>query len=147
MAEFEQSPADVLVEYLVTATSVVTLPTLRLDWPVFVGSLPNDPDNAVSVRDGGGSMDGRSHKTGDVFEHPGIQITVRGKEQQVSWSKANELAGALKLIRGQSVVFNGNTYRLLNAMKTTPVLYLGEEETKRRVSFGLNYNLTIRMES
>lgn len=49
-------------------------------WTVFPIQMEEDPDDAIQVTDTSGYMHGRSHVTGIVGEHYGIQILVRGSE-------------------------------------------------------------------
>src|SRR5678816_1809962 len=62
------------------------------DWPVFVGYLPDLPDNAICVYDTAGRLDGRIMRTGEQIEHAGIQTRVRGLNYLAVQAKALAIA-------------------------------------------------------
>lgn len=62
-------------------------------WPVFVGTRPPDPSNAVTVYDTGGNQ-----ANADVpLYDPTIQISVRSVEYFAGYDKASEIRDALIL--------------------------------------------------
>lgn len=115
-------------------------------WPVFVGLLTDQPDEAIGVYDTAGKIDGRIMLTGEQVEHPGVQVMVRSPAYLLAVNKAQEIAGAFDLTKGSVVELeSGDIYTLLNISRTGAILPLGMgEDDRRRYHFSINAITTIR---
>jgi hypothetical protein len=148
----EHTPAHIIQAHLLTVSGLGVNPATnrRDDWPIYRSRMPEAveiKDNAIAVVDTGGTTDGRLHQTGETVEHPGIQISVRAKNEQVGFLKATSLAAALDNIRRVIIDIDGVEYKIQSANRTSPVLSLGQEvEKTRRWMFSLNAILTITKE-
>lgn len=119
------------------------------EWPVFVGILPDQPDNAISCYDTAGIMNGRIMRTGEQVEHPGLQIMVRSPDYLSAINKANAIALALDQQSDVVVQMESNRfYRIQNISRAGAILPLGlNEDDRRRYHFSINAVLTIHPES
>lgn len=136
------SPAEVLRVALV-AYAVGVLPSAGGDWPIYVGHLPDEPDDAICVYDTGGVRNGRLQGSGTSIEKPGWQIRVRADAHTDAHAKMKEVQGILDTIRRLQVVVGGVGYTIAAVTQTSGVLSLGQEpDAKRRIAFTLNGTLT-----
>lgn len=80
-------------------------PTGAHDWPAYAGDEPDQPDNCVTVYRSADQLDGRVLSTGQNLKHPGIQIKVRGRTDDLAGLKAEALEDDLtKYATDQTVV-------------------------------------------
>lgn len=119
------------------------------NWAVFVGFVPDDPDNAIVVFDTAGMPDGRLMTTGERIEHPGIQIRVRGLEYAVTRNRAEAIALALDAQHNAEIDLDEESvsasYIVQNITRTGMIMPLGAEESdRRRFHFTINAILTLR---
>jgi hypothetical protein len=114
------------------------------DWPISYDTIANAPDNALCVYNTDGRLDGRIMNTGEVVEHPGIEIKIRGTGSGVAYRKAVSLANFLDTICGAPVAIDAKRYILAAITRTTPVLRLGQEEGQQRFLYTINAILTVR---
>lgn len=113
-------------------------------WPIFVGFLPNSPDNALCVYDTAGVMDGRVMRSGERVEHPGVQIRVRALDYLAARTKAIDIATALDAQIRTEITVDALTYRINNISRAGAILPVGVEETDRqRHHFTINAITTI----
>ncbi len=114
-------------------------------WPVFVGFLPDRPDNAVCIYDTAGKLDGRIMRSGEQVEHPGIQVRVRGLEYVETREKTEEIARALDAqVRTAITVAPSQNHIIHNISRSGGIIPIGMEETdRRRYSFTINAMTTI----
>jgi|SRR6185503_6369049 len=136
------SPSDIIRQALIDLSLVDT----SEGWSVFVGFFPDTPDEAVCVYDTAGVLDGRLMVTGEVIEHPGIQIRVRGKSYPAVWSKITEITKGLDVIKKLSVVFSEEeAYTVHNVSRSGAILPMGIDEigNRRLHNFAANMTVTI----
>ena len=88
------SPAEIVRNLLVNM-GAGTLPAAGGSWPISCDQRLDTPDNAITINDTDGRKDGRSMPTGEVFEHPGIQIEVRSGVRGTGFTKAKAIATLL----------------------------------------------------
>lgn len=133
----QNSPAEILRAYLVTAGLVVLSPDT--DWYAYVSNLPNNPDNAVVLYDTEPMRDGKFN-TGEIVQHYGVEVLVRSRDWSVGWAKINAIAGVIDTVKRTLVVCDGNNYMVQAITRTSGPTDLGEESvgTKRRRVFSLN---------
>lgn len=145
------TPADVLAEALAQAGTVVrpdAVPAGQTPtWPVYVGHLPDSPDNAVAVYDTSGTPDGRIMKTGETIRHPGFQVRTRARTHQEAYQKLLQIAEAIDAIRRLVVALDGTGYTIAAATRTGDLLPLGQEpDSKKRDGFTLNGTITYQQQ-
>lgn len=118
-------------------------------WPVYVGSLPDQPDNAIAVFDTAGTQEGRIMASGEKIIHPGIMVVVRNQDYIAGMSKTVAIARALDGVRGRFVqtVVDGNTedWKILNISRQGDVNPLGiGDDDRQRYHFSVNAITTIK---
>lgn len=103
-------------------------------YPCFVGSMPDENDWAVRIRDIGGRLFGRAARTDKNLVHCGVDVLVRSRDY-TGFMKANAIAAAmdqqLSPYRTQ-VPEDGSTYDVQSVSRVSPVVSLGEEQGKKR---------------
>lgn len=149
MTTLNHSPAEILAQHLY-GTGVVTDPVDEGAWPAYVGHLDDSPDDAVCVYDTTGTQDGRDQNTGETFDHPGIQVRVRGFDYVEAYKKAAKLEAELDKVKQSAVTLYdsdgaGTTYNIHAATRTTPAAPLKQpkQEEDHRPQFTVNAKLTI----
>jgi hypothetical protein len=104
-------------------------------WPVYYAIEPSAPDNCQQVIDTDGQFDGRSMIDGDLWEHDGFQLLVRGRTHKVGWAQANLVRDtfAVNVYRNDVVTVDGNFYRVQAVTHISRILALGFDapNTKR----------------
>lgn len=151
MSSKAHSPAEILREALVDVKEGM-LPSKykggNNSWPIFVGHLPEEPDNAVCIYDTTGVRDGRIQESGENIDHPGFQVRVRGKDHPTAYKKIKEIQDAITLFSMTEAVIGIYTYKIHSATRTGTIISLGQEvDRKRRAEFTLNGILTITEET
>jgi len=115
----------------------------------YVAFFPEEPDIALCVYDTDPRKDGRLMRSGEQIEHPGIQITIRGKAYVETWQFARDVALQLDSVRRVSVALTSEgAYLVHNVSRSSGVLSLGMETvgSKRRHFFTINATLTVSEE-
>ena len=135
-------PADIIRQLLID----LSLADTSDGWEVFVGFFPDEPDKALCVYDTAGVLDGRIMATGEVIEHPGIQIRVRAKSYTEVWGKITEVVRALDGVNKVSIVFSEEeAYTVHNVSRSGAILPMGLDEVgnRRLHNFAANMTVTI----
>lgn len=143
------SPAEVAAAYIIEVIQLLTDPDVKEEWPLYVGHMVdgnNVEDNAASIKDSPGSLDGKSLRSGEVSQHFGLQLKIRCVDYAEGWKKIENVAVELDGVdSGATIEVNGTTYEIENFSRTSPVVPLGQEEKgKKRDRFVVNYKLAIR---
>ena len=120
-------------------------------WPVFVGFLPDRPDNAILVMDTAGKLDGRIMRTGEQIAKPGIQVRLRSLDYAVAQLKAKQIALMLDSQMRSEVSLDGmapadldGIYTIHNISRSGDILPMGVEEGDRpRHHFSVNAMVTV----
>lgn len=113
-------------------------------YEVFVNHLPDKPDKAVVIVDTPfGRLEDRSMSTGEVDEHPTVQITVRGRTDQETADTLRSIWTILKAVY-MLPVSGGETVQSIT--KTTTMSSLGQEIQNRRVRYTQQFRMTILSE-
>ena len=136
------NPAQV-IQYALVAAGVGHLPAIGVTWPVYNSQLNDKPDGALCVYNTSGILDGRL-MAGTVIEHQGIQIRVRAAIDADALVKIKAVAAALDSFKNTEVVIGASTYTIQNASRKSPIIGLGVEDGTKRVSYTINYTLTLR---
>ena len=138
------SPAEIIRNLLVNL-GAGTLPSAGGVWPISTDQRLDAPDNVMTINDTDGKRDGRVMPTGEVVEHPGIQIEVRSGTRGVGFTKTKAVATLLdEEVYNETVTINGTTYNITNVSRSGGVLSIGKETpTSKRVLFTVNATVTI----
>jgi hypothetical protein len=137
-----RSPADIIYHFL----------TQSLSDPgqLFVAFFPDVPDEAVSIYDTAGKLDGRMMRTGEQIEHYGVQIQVRGKVYSETFDRARSIALLLDQVKKESIaVESSEVYVLHNVSRSGAIIPVGIETVndRRRHLFTINMTITISQEN
>lgn len=103
MPALTHSPAQVTAQALADLGTASALGG-KLDWAAYYAAEPNAPErvltvfNTAPVADGGG----RSMPDGEMLQHWGVQVRVRGRSDEDAWRKADQVRAALT--EGNAVV-------------------------------------------
>jgi len=146
-AALETSVISILAAYIINNLSLMTDPSDGNDWPLYISSMPdgdNIETNCGAIYDTAGVLDGKL-SSGEVIQHPGIQLRIRSDDYETGYAKIEAIALALDDVSWDTIVVGGNTYLLQNISRTTSVVPLGSERGyKRRFVFTVNFLITIR---
>ena len=119
--------ADDIAEYLEDQS----LGTVGTD--IFVGQLPDDPDNAICVAQTAG-------KPPDYLgaqEYAGIQIRVRNTDHDTGYALANNI---LDLLHGaHSLTLETRPYHRIDAQGSVSGPQIDPNDSEGRVEFTLNF--------
>jgi hypothetical protein len=136
------SAAEVVLEWLISKNHA-TRYNAQKQWPIWLGQMPTEPDNTLTVYDTMGVKDGRLMPTGTTLIHPGIQVRCRNSDYNLGWNKLEEIRVAFDNVKGDTVTLRSRTYKLQNISMPTGVIPLGQELGKVRQLFTLNALVTI----
>jgi len=141
----KHTTAQILTKYLM-GKGIIETPSKQAIWPGFISHLPGGKDvqQAVALSDTQGMNDGRIMRTGEVIEHPGLQIRVRSRDFETSFQKATEAADSLSSVIRQSVTMKDNTsYLINNVSRFSSILPMGVEPETRLFLCSVNFTATI----
>lgn len=142
------SPAEIICAAL-AMQGVCSLPgnltgPLTGLWPVYVGQLPDSPDNAAAVYDLAGVADGRLMRDGTHVIHPGWQVRVRATDYPTAYNKASAIKTALEGFRNFQVAIVGVSYTIAAITLQGGILSMGmEPDARKRNNFALNGSITL----
>ncbi|GIW60122.1 MAG: hypothetical protein KatS3mg087_1188 [Patescibacteria group bacterium] len=128
---------------------LVSSPDAGGDWPCYIDSLPDEPDNAIAAISVSGVLLGKDILIGDIFEYHGLQLLARSNSPVDGFVKLSNIMSVLTKITNALVQLqehNGTatiTYRIQNYSPKTPVAKLGPEQTSHRFLFSSNYDVTV----
>jgi len=140
----DHSPAQVIAKLLFDQ-GVFDAPPSD-EWPLYVGHLPGDKTvrQAASIVDTAAQMEGRILATGEVIEHPGLQIRTRSSSHPSAYQKVVQAAEALSGVNRIGVrMEDGTWYTVHAASRFSSILAMGLEEETRLWNFSVNYTITI----
>jgi hypothetical protein len=131
---------DVGIGYLPSGTVPAT------GWRVYSPFMPDDRDRAIAVANTSPVLDGSIAATGEVIEHPGIQVKVRdaagnhdpGHEKGLAVQKA-----LTESLRRATVVVGGKTFILFKFTLSAGLTFVGLEEQNNRPWWVINGTLTV----
>jgi hypothetical protein len=123
----DHSPAQVIQHYLIDQ-GLAFDPADGVDWAVYHGHRPPEPDNCVTLYDVPGTKDGRKMVGGEVQEHVGIQIAVRSTNVAAAYLKCKNILINFDSQVNRTLVSIGSvTYRIQSISRTTDVINAGRE--------------------
>ena len=137
--------AQIITKYLI-GEGIIESPTKLAIWPGYISHLPGGKSvqQAVALSDTQGVNNGRIMKTGEVIEHPGLQIRVRSRDFETSFKKATEAADKLSTTIRETVTMNdGSKYLINNVSRFSSILPMGVEPETRLFLCSVNFTATI----
>jgi len=142
-----RSVISILAAYIIETLSLMTDPSDGDDWPLYISSMP-DGDNVKTdcgaIYDTAGVLDGKL-SSGEVVQHPGIQLCIRSDDYETGYAKIEAIALALDDICWNTITISGDTYLLQNISRVSAVVPLGSERGyKRRFLFTVNFLCSLR---
>jgi len=136
------SPAQITVQAL-TDDGIMDSPSSGGDWPLYVDHLPKTKQCAA-IRTTAGISDGRIMKTGEVIDHPGIQVRVKGHTYEDANQKCWAIADYFSKLKYKLVVLSdGFGYTIQAVSRFSPILPLGVEEGTGLYIFSCNFTVTL----
>lgn len=145
--DLNHSPSDI-IKHLLVNESVGTLVSAAGTWPIFDSYERDDPDDAITMYDTAGNIDGRNMVNGETQHHYGIQARVRGKDKTTGWLKAQSIISFFDDVERNMVVISSSTYLVQAVHVTSGVIPLGADaSSSRRRLFTINALVTLRMTS
>jgi hypothetical protein len=138
----KHSGAAVMGAYLLTQ-GIFSDPQFNRPWPLFINSLPDQPNQVAVVYTVPGMIDGREMRAGTI-EHPGFQVMLRAAKNVSIDAQGVQLNAALDAIDNEIIHLGDTTYLLLAMKRTTPLIPIGEEVGGGRLLFTLNGTLTYK---
>ncbi len=140
----ERSVISILAAYIINNLSLMTDPSDDTDWPLHISHLPDIKINCGAIYDTAGILDAKL-ESGEVVEHPGIQLSIRSDDYETGFAKIEEITLALDDVNWDTIVIGGTTYLLQNISRTSPIVPLGSERGfQRRFVFTVNFLVTLR---
>lgn len=138
------SPSKVF-QYMLVQLSLGTLPVpgVAADWRVYRQALTNDNRNAIFIFGTTPEQDGRL-MSGQVIEHPGIQIRIRGMTDEDAEVKGMAIESALAGVKHLTVPVGGNNYLVESFKKTSGLTFIFQEEVGNRRHYTINGTITVR---
>lgn len=108
-----------------------------LDWDIWIGKQPNEPDRAITIYDSGG----QNLNPRWLLDYPTVQVRVRGGQGDyaVAGNKAKEIQN---LLVGQESYTAANTDRIVHVNALGDVGFVGWGD-KDRPEFVFNLRLII----
>ncbi len=137
---------DQIIQYLIRDLGLGTLPEDNDTWPIFCSRVIEDPDNQIATVRTAGILQGRRQPTGEVIEHYGVQITVRGTTHLIGSAKIQTIATTFsESVLRDSVTVDSSVYAVQSITIASGPIPLGDEspESKRQI-FTLNITAAIR---
>lgn len=140
------SPAHIVSRILI-AEGLASDPTPTVGvWPVIVGREIDKPDNAVTIRNTTGRDNGFIQYSGELTEMPGIQIRVRGVDENVAHTKARRIAVTLdEGVREEIAVIDDSVYLVHSVDRVGGVISLGRESQASRHLFTINFVVSLTL--
>jgi len=137
------SPAQIF-QQLLADLSLGSLPDDMNDWPVYVGGIPDAPEELIVVSDAGG-VSGSKGMTGQKTDYGAVQVRARSIEYDTVWQKIEAVRAALdSSVYKTSVTVDSTSYIVVNFSRTGPITFMGVDPNTRAFNFVLNGRATIR---
>lgn len=124
----DHSPAQIVAQLLIDlGVAVVPSAGSTVDWQARYAREADTPDNVITVYDVPGELEG-STLEGEVQEHYGIQIRVRGKTHAVGYPRMNLLKATIdETILFDNVLIDGTQYVVECLTRRSGIFALGSE--------------------
>lgn len=137
-----ESPAEVLRAWMISQGLGSTVGQSQT-WPVYAFNRPDSPDEVIVIYNTSAMLDGRYMRSGEVVEHPGIQVYLRGVTDASAWSKGIAIQDALEQLKNAAVTIGQNQYKLSAFSRTSSLTFIGQEEKNKRRQYTINGTVTV----
>lgn len=115
-----------------------TDPSVNGNWPCFISSEPDSPDDCITLYDYTGQDDGRLMH-GNLIQHPALQIRIRSNDYATGYVKADEIMNNIAEVGNSVISVGSNSYMIVCYSKIKPINYLGRQVAVRgRCLFSIN---------
>jgi hypothetical protein len=125
---------------------------LPANWPnwVITHSMMNDlPVNTIVVKNTAGSVEGKVMNPSlggpPTITHPGIQVIVRGANDDLAMAKAQAIWKALDEVRREIVTLGSETIRVDSIRMTSPVMPWSEQQEEKSAGRMISLNCTVTL--
>lgn len=113
----------------------------NMKWPIFISSIPENPDEVICLYDTAGIPDGRMMESGEQIIHPGVQIRVRSNKYQDGWEKCEAIGRHLDSLHRQQIT-RGEVNYIIHSITRRPTIAMGREQDGTRQNFSINITFT-----
>lgn len=100
-------------------------------WPAFASKMPDNPHNAILVRDTEPIPQGRVAYGQDQM-HRAMQVTVRGTTEVTAYEKCESIRSQLESVNRSNVTVGANTYFIDAIFRRSGPLPIGPEPPEGR---------------
>ena len=104
------SPAAILRTYFLDKRIVSDQPGTR-NFPVYLSTEPEEPENCITIYDQGLLEDGRLME-GELIEHPECSIRIRSKSYSEGWTQLNTIAKTIEDTVWKILSIKSRRYRI-----------------------------------
>jgi hypothetical protein len=143
------STAQILVR-LAIVSNIAQSPVGGAAWPITYAQMPDNPDNYLTIYDTSPVKDGRLMVSGEVIEHLGVSLRIRGWPHNTGYSKALQFQQHWDGVRNATVNLPAEpnipatSYLVQNITRVGGILPLGQEPGKTRLIWTLNGLVTLK---
>jgi hypothetical protein len=127
-------PNEVIARYLIDAALVSDPDVVVGEWPLYVGTLPDDedvPDDIAAVFTTPGIIHGKD-MSGGQHQHYGVQLRFRSCLETDGYDKASELVTQLlQLHREEVEIGSGEVYEIASISQTSDIVKIVKDEKDR----------------
>jgi hypothetical protein len=120
------------------------------DWPAFIGTMMESPDNQIATYNTQGLTQGRDMRGGRMSTFPGIQFKVRGSDYGDGYRKAEAIVEHLDGIKREELYIteDGTNYFYVihSVIRVGDILDIGADPSGRRRN-QFTINAVVRIES
>lgn len=140
----DHSPAEIIAKYL--TNNGLFSATTSADWALFISHLPEKPSRSAVLYDTAGTIDGRYMRDGEVQEHQGLNLQVRGmsSDNVLLEQKMKEAAEALAEVKNGNVTVDSTTYTISNVSRVSGMRSVGSLDSRRRNRWTTDFIVSIK---
>lgn len=134
-----KDPIADIIRVLLTQESgaLFSVPAPNVVWPLYVASLPDDPNKAACLTDTEGKLAARYLDSGGNKKMYGIQLRTRATVYTDAIAAAFWAENLWENVSMKAVSVGSNSYTIDTIIQTSPILAMGYD-AKRRANFSLN---------
>jgi Bacteriophage minor capsid protein len=122
------TPADVVRQLLIDAGIGAEPGGASVVWPVYAKKEPSMPDDCITVFNGPGTDDGRTHVDGVMQGLYTFQFRIRSADADDGWLKATEIMDHISSnVLRQRITVNGESWFVQCFSQIGNVIDIGDE--------------------
>lgn len=141
------SPAELIREYLVSQGLVQYPGDIQTPGDgttqCYVSSMPDDPDQILSVYDIAGLKWCRTQRGKNIID-PGVKLIVRALDYRGYTNVVLPITTILGAVNENTVSLNGVDHFLHSVYRTSSIVSIGEETGKRRQLWYINARVSMQ---